>query len=111
MAERPKTRRYPRIPAQHAVLVRPAETEESFARTTTLGLGGCAFVTPERFDAGNLVELLISVQDRVVNAVARVVYANPAGDGRQDVGVEFLQIEPHDRDFLRSLFGSDQGDA
>jgi c-di-GMP-binding flagellar brake protein YcgR len=113
MTDRPNTRRYPRLAAQHAVLVRRAapEAEESFAPTRSLSFGGCSFLSPEAFGPGAVVDLLISVQDRVVDAAARVVYENPGADGRNEIGVEFLRIEPADREFLRSLFDSDLGDV
>ena len=43
MQSRPKIRRFPRIQAEHAVMVRLLGTKafEEFARTRVIGPGGC----------------------------------------------------------------------
>ena len=99
-----KDRRFPRIPAEHAVLVRllGGPPFEGFAKTRVLGLGGCMFVNPESLGYGSLMELLISVSGKVIRADARVAYEIPKGREHQ-VGVEFLRLHPADREILSSL--------
>lgn len=101
--EVPTQRRFPRIAAEHAVMVTRAgaETLEEFARTRDLGLGGCMFESDEPIGAGSVIELLISFAGRVVPTTARVVYEHPSGR-RFEVGVEFLQLDPADRQFLQA---------
>jgi hypothetical protein len=98
-------RRFPRIPAKHAVMVRllGGQPFEEFARTRVLGPGGCLFVSQESLGFGSLMELSIAVQGRVLKTDARVVY-EVERDGREHhVGVEFLRISPADRWFLESF--------
>jgi c-di-GMP-binding flagellar brake protein YcgR len=106
--EDPKQRRFPRIASEHAVMVTRAgaETLEAFAKTRDLGLGGCMFLSDEPVGTDSVIELLISLSGRVVRTTARVVYEN-ASDGRFEVGVEFLRLDPADREFLQSRLDSD----
>lgn len=108
----PQARRFPRIPAEHTVLVREladaGPSEEMFARTRVVGLGGCMFVYPESIGAGVRVELLISLGLRVLRAVARVVYELPVAEGLE-IGVEFLDVAEADRALLEGLFRDTAG--
>ena len=105
MSEEQGRRRFPRIPAEHVVLVRNSGNEESeeFGKMQSLGLGGCMFVSPERFGLKSVVDLMVSIGSRVVPLKARVVYELAEGD-RWEVGVEFLHVAVEDQDFLRGLF-------
>ena len=104
--EYPEKRRFPRIPAEHAVLVKnlgPGELEE-FAKTKVMGLGGCMFVSDGPIGVDLPIELLISVRGQVVKAQGRVVWETPTGANRWEVGVEFVSISPADLQVLESLF-------
>ncbi len=101
-------RRFPRIRSEHAVLVKrlTAEEVEGFAKTQTVGLGGCMFVSPDSLGIGSPVELLISLPGWIFKAQGKVVYENPReGDGTE-VGVEFVSISDDDRKILEGLVGS-----
>lgn len=101
--EYPKKRRFPRIASEHVALVqaRAGQDAEGFAKTRSLGLGGCGFVTDTELAVGDAVSLLLSLAGRAISAQARVVYVAPA-DGRHEVGVEFTEIDPADQAFLKS---------
>ena len=102
----PPKRRYPRVPSGNAVLVRclgGTHTAEGFAKTEVVGLGGCMFVSDELLGIGSVLEVLISVEGRVLNTIARVVYENPKEPSHIEVGVEFLEISPDDREELGRL--------
>jgi hypothetical protein len=104
--EHREKRRFPRIPAEHAVLVKklgPGEVEE-FAKTRTVGLGGCMVVSDSALGLGSGVELLISVRGGVVKAHGRVVYEIPRGEDEFEIGVEFLRMSTGDLQLLQSLF-------
>jgi hypothetical protein len=104
--EHREKRRFPRIPAEHAVLVKKlgaAEVEE-FAKTRTVGLGGCMVVSETSLGLGAGVELLISLRGGVVKAHGRVVYEIPRGDDGFEVGVEFLRMATGDLKLLQALF-------
>jgi hypothetical protein len=107
-----KDRRFPRIPAEHAVMVRllGGPRFEGFAKTQVIGLGGCMFVNRESLGYGSLMELLISVEGRVIRADARVAYEVPKNGREHQVGVEFLRLHPSDRELLSSLIARNQAD-
>lgn len=92
-------RRFPRIPTANTVLVTRVDEEPSdhFGRAHSVGLGGCGFVSERDLELGSLVDLMIAVRPRAVQAQGTIVYCNAReeGDGF-DVGVEFVDISPDD---------------
>jgi hypothetical protein len=107
MQPRPKIRRFPRVQAEHAVMVRLLGVRpfEEFARTRVIGPGGCMFVSEESLGFGSLMELSIAVQGRVLKTDGRVVYEIRKSSTEHQVGIEFLRITPSDRAFLESFVG------
>lgn len=106
MTERAREhRRYPRIPSTNTLLVRDlsGEAHEGFARTRTLGQGGCGFLSDDPRAPGAEIELLISASNEVVRARARVVYRLLLEDGRYEIGVEFLEMSDDDRHLIEQL--------
>jgi len=103
-----RQRRFPRIPSANTVLVAQVDGAQvdHFARTKTVGLGGCGFHYPEPLVPGAIVELMIAVRPEAIKTLARVVYQHPSpgGDGFE-VGVEFLALEPEHRRTLEHLLG------
>jgi hypothetical protein len=102
-------RRFPRVPSANTVLVAQVDGEEvdRFARTRTVGLGGCGFVYPEPLITGTIVELMIAVRPEAIKTLARVVYHQPLPDGTGfEVGVEFLALPPEHRRALEELLGA-----
>jgi hypothetical protein len=105
MQLQPRVRRFPRVPAVHAVMVRLLGVRpfEEFARTRVIGPGGCMFVSEESLGFGSLMELSIAVQGRVVKTDSRVVYEISRSPTEHQVGVEFLRISQTDRTFIETL--------
>lgn len=99
-------RRFPRIPSENTVLVKRVgeDTEEGFAKTTVMGLGGCSFVTDTPLAADERVDVFIAVSGKVVVALGRVVWVTPRPDGRLDAGIEFVEITEEDRRVVEGLF-------
>ena len=91
-------RRYPRIAAHHSVLVKRADGEglEEFGRTRTIAAGGCSVIADEPFGLGSALDLLITVDGRVVKARGRVVYEIDADAARKEIGVEFVGLDDPD---------------
>lgn len=105
-----KQRRFPRIASENVALVRsgdPADAER-LAKTRALGLGGCSFVTDRPPAIGAFIELLLSLGGRVVTTRSRVIYEIASGD-RHEIGVEFLEIDRADREYLESFFARSAG--
>jgi hypothetical protein len=97
-------RRFPRIPAEHVVLVTKVGDEvlEQLGRTRDVSLGGCLFTSGQSFGQGSLVQLLIKLEDEVVDCLARIVYEVPKEGDEHDVGVEFVYLS--DEQMIASLF-------
>ena len=110
MEDQAKRRRYPRIPSENAVLVKllGSEVSEGFAKTTSVGLGGCMFLNADTIGVGAYLDLLISVRGTVAKAMAKVVYEIPVDDDGYQVGVEFIQISDADRRLLEILWTPEQ---
>jgi c-di-GMP-binding flagellar brake protein YcgR len=99
-------RRFPRIPAANTVLVAQVDgrTVDQFARTRTVGLGGCGFVYPEALAVGAIVELMIALRPEAIKTLARVAYLRQRDDGTgYEIGVEFLALPPEHRRTLEDL--------
>jgi c-di-GMP-binding flagellar brake protein YcgR len=99
-------RRFPRLASHLSVLVRDAAEGgvEELAHTRTISNGGCSFVSDEQIAQGARLEILIAVEREVVRAHARAVYARPLADGRNEVGVEFLDLDDEAARKIEGLF-------
>jgi hypothetical protein len=104
--EQREKRRFPRVPAEHVVLVKKLGDEEleEFAKTMTVGLGGCMFVSDSSLGVGSGIEILMSVKGKVVQTQARVVYETPKSEREIHIGVEFLQLRQDDIRVLEAFF-------
>lgn len=98
-------RRFPRVRSENPILVKKLEddTVGAFGKTREVGLGGCMFANDERLGCDSTLSMFISVQGRVIESKARVVYERAMGD-QFEVGVEFIEIDPVDRVVLEQLF-------
>jgi hypothetical protein len=104
-----QTRRFPRVPSANTVLVAQVDGEvvDRFARTSSVGLGGCGFLYPDPLTSGAIVELMIAVRPEAIKTLARVVYQIPSTDGEGfEVGVEFLALPAEHRRSLEKLLGT-----
>ena len=106
--EYPRRRRFPRISSENTVLVKKLDgnAAEAFAKTQVVGLGGCMFVGDAPIGVGSIVELLVSVHLRVVRALVRVAYEIPKGERQVEIGVEFVEISPADRQVIEAMLKS-----
>lgn len=107
MSEQPMSRRrFPRIASQHSVLVKRlgGSDLEEFARTKTMAVGGCSFVSDEPIGVSSALELLIAVDHRVITARGRVIYERGLEDGRTEVGVEFVKLDDRDAEAIQRVF-------
>ncbi len=99
-------RKFPRIASHHAVLVRKigVQQNEEFAATKTMGLGGCSFYSADSFSLGTLLVILISLRQDVIKVKAKVVYEQLIGDGKREIGVEYMALSETDRERIKQLF-------
>ena len=101
-------RRFPRVPSANTVLVAHVDgaAVDRFARTKSVGLGGCGFDYPEALPVGSIVELMIAVRPEAIKTLARVVYQREAAHGAGfELGVEFLALAAEHRRTLEQLIG------
>lgn len=102
-----ESRKFPRLEARQAVLIKKVEqgsAAEELAPTKTIAMGGCCLVTDQTYGKGSLVELLISVDHRVVTARGHVVYEHPGEDGRIETGIEFVRLDDEAAHAIHRLF-------
>lgn len=107
-----ESRRFPRAPAEHEVRIRIRSDPRSdqISMTRFISPGGCMLVSESPLGLGSLLELMISIEERLLLTDARVAWEKP-GQGEHRVGVEFLRIHPRDRDLLARLVASKLGSA
>ncbi len=101
-------RRFPRIAAQHAVLVKRTSGEgEELVATRSLGAGGLGFLSDAPLGVGSSAEVLISVRHEVIRAKAKVIYEIAEAGGKCEVGLQFIDLAESDRGRIEQLFESD----
>ena len=106
MSENRSERRFRRVPTEHTALVTTIAAEvEGFARTNSVSIGGCGILTREPIGAGVAVEILLTIEGRIVQVFGRTVYERPLGDGQIEIGVEFLDVIAEDAALLESILG------
>jgi hypothetical protein len=102
-------RRFPRLKTEHPLFVEVLDERgpQGFARTRSIGEGGCSFKSEDGIGYLSLMKLSIALEGKVVSADGRVVYALhlPGRDGGYEVGVEFLRVSSEDRLHIRSMVG------
>ena len=107
MQQRPlaNTRRFPRASAQHPVRVRVLSERrpEQLTLTRIISPGGCMLVSESSIGFGSLLELMITLEGRLLRADGRVVWERRKGQAEHEVGIEFLRINRRDRDLLGEI--------
>ena len=62
-------------------------------------------LTVEELEPGLAVELMLTLEQRVVQLIGRTVYSRRVEAGRVEVGVEFVDVPAEDRELLEDLIG------
>ncbi|MDX6534215.1 MAG: PilZ domain [Gaiellales bacterium] len=80
----------------------PRDTEMPI-RIVDVSATGCAFVSQQELDAGDLMALEFKLAGRIMNVEARVVRMDPAPYGRYRAGCEITDISDGDRNAISAL--------
>lgn len=104
-------RRFPRITFKAPLHYQIRGTPEfSNAVTNDLGLGGLNFVTDKFITPRTSVGLEVYVLSRILSPIGRVAWSSPlAHSDRYKVGVEFLELDPRERNYLCDFINMQMG--
>ncbi len=100
-----KIRRFPRIKPEFPVLLKEINPEgtDTFARTKSLGIGGCAVLSDESMGQGSMVKVIVNAHGDTFQAVGRVVYELRGDTMEYEIGIEFLSLTPGDTKVIAGL--------
>jgi hypothetical protein len=104
-------RRYPRMNVEYDLWFHPVHGDRSevcFTKTKVLGLGGLMFESDQPIQVGSFFRLKLSIKEKTIEVTGRVVYANTPFEGPCQIGVEFVDIAEHDREFLLAHYMREQ---
>jgi hypothetical protein len=88
-------RKYARIPTDQLISFAPIEAPDRLAVGKNLSTGGICFeVVGCEITLGEVLRLTFNVQDETIVATGRVVWCTDVDAFTQEVGLEFLEIDP-----------------
>jgi len=88
-------RKYPRIPSSDVVSFSELNTEEKMGVTKDVSPGGIRFyATGCEIEQESILQINFYVGETFVTAVGKVVHATEVDPLTQDIGIEFVEIDP-----------------
>ena len=88
-------RKYPRIDTAQLISFAPVEAGDRLAVSKNLSAGGiCVEVVGCEIALGEVLRLTFNVQDETIVAVGRVNWCTDVDAFTQEVGIEFIDIDP-----------------
>ncbi len=88
-------RKFQRIPTEQLISFAFVESENRLGVSKNLSRGGICFeVMGCEIAMGDVLRLTFNVQDETIVAVGKVTWATDIDDFTQEVGLEFIQIDP-----------------
>lgn len=88
-------RKYPRIHTDQLISFAPIESGDRLAVSKNLSVGGICFeVVGCEIALGEVLRLTFNVQDETIIAVGRVNWCTDVDAFTQEVGLEFIEIDP-----------------
>lgn len=88
-------RKFPRIRTEQLISFAFVESESRLAVSKNLSKGGICFeVMGCEIALGDVLRLTFNVQDETIVAVGRVTWATDIDAFTQEVGIEFIEIDP-----------------
>lgn len=97
-------RKYPRIPTGQVISFAPVDTDGQLGVSKDLSIGGIRFEAVGcEIHLGETLRVTFNLDDQTVEAVGRVVWATDTDPLAQDIGIEFIEIDPEARRLLEEL--------
>ena len=94
----------PRLEESHAMLIhRCNDGNERLTKSGNLSFSGCAFSSDIPLGRGEAIELLISIDGRVVEVRGEIVRKRSMSERAYEVGVRFTRVSMKTRRMLQSL--------
>ena len=88
-------RKYPRIQTDQLISFAQIEAADRLAVGKNLSVGGICFeVVGCEITLGDVLRLTFNVQDETIVAVGRVTWCTDVDAFTQEVGLEFIEIDP-----------------
>ncbi|MCG8592297.1 MAG: PilZ domain-containing protein [Proteobacteria bacterium] len=88
-------RKYNRIATDQMISFAPVEAKDHLAVGRNISSGGIAFEAVGcELNLGDVLRVTFNVADHTVVAVGRVVWATDTDPLTQEVGIEFIEIDP-----------------
>ena len=94
-------RNHPRVRASHPVCFFTNSYPRSrLTKIVDLSMGGTAIETPYSLITGQVIELSIAIQPKVIKCTGQVVHILWSGGERPKAGIRFEKLSKHDRYYL-----------
>jgi hypothetical protein len=91
----PERRKYPRIHTDQLISFAPVESGDRLAVSKNLSAGGICFeVVGCEIALGEVLRLTFNLQDETIVAVGRVSWCTDVDAFTQEIGLEFIEIDP-----------------
>ena len=88
-------RKYPRLRTDQVISIAPLSEAERLAYGKNISAGGICFeVVGCELELGEVLRVTFNVEDATLVAVARVNWATDLDAFTQEVGIEFVEIDP-----------------
>jgi hypothetical protein len=101
-----KPRRFPRVRAQYAALVKKVDPEEfaTLGLARSMSLGGCMLEQDSSIGVGTPVEVMFSISGKIVKARGVVLYEHPDPKSlKVDVGIQFVALPREDLELIQQV--------
>ena len=96
-------RKYPRVPTESLISIAPVDARDVLANAVDLSIGGIRFrCLGLKLEQGEMRRVQLSLDDRTVSVVGRIVRVTELDAFAQDVGLAFVEVDPETLHFLEA---------
>ena len=108
-----RRRRFGRVRRKNPALIEAIgqEGRGAFGVTEDMSRGGCSVVAPTLLSPGAPLRLYLSIRSEVLEAEGRIAHHRIMPDGRYEMGIEILKMDPVQRSRYNLHFGGLSGDS